>query len=71
VLAAHGFFGSAQYTPPVWCPLLRLPAGEVEVADADAAELGATHAAVEQDEEREAVTRRSHAAKEQFVDVGG
>ncbi len=48
-----------------------LPAAEVEVAYADAAELGASDAAVEQDEQRQAVARGPRAAEEQLVDVRG
>jgi hypothetical protein len=48
-----------------------LPAAEVEVADADAAELGASDAAVEQDEQRETVARCAAAVEEKLVDVSG
>jgi hypothetical protein len=47
-----------------------LPAGEVEVSDTDAAELGAADSAVEENEQGEAIACGSRAAKEQLVDVG-
>jgi len=44
-------------------------AGEIEVAYPDPGELGAPDAAIEQDEQREAITRGPGASEQQLVDV--